>query len=303
MQLDVVIVTYRSEEHIGACLAALPAKANVIVVENASGDNAVAIAETAGAHVICNDTNAGFGAAANRGAAAGSAELILFLNPDAVVAEPDLESLVKALQADPGLAAVGPRLVNPYGAEQRAWYPFPSPAGRWARLVRLHRLGGEPTSGAERGFVVGACMLVRRVAFASLGGFDRRFWLYGEEADLCRRLWDAGWRVCLVATATAAHIGGASGSSAGSVIFEHRQRGTEHFIAKHHGPGALVVYRLRTLAGALIRLAIRRGDKADYRRAVVRRLTRRLCAHPFTVAPPGEDPTTIGSPENWFPAH
>ncbi|MDQ1499731.1 MAG: N-acetylglucosaminyl-diphospho-decaprenol L-rhamnosyltransferase, partial [Actinomycetota bacterium] len=86
MQLDIVIVTYRSAAHLAACLAPLPAEARVIVVENASGDDAPELAAAAGAHVIRNDANLGFGAAANQGAAVGSADLILFLNPDAVVA-------------------------------------------------------------------------------------------------------------------------------------------------------------------------------------------------------------------------
>ena len=43
--------------------------------------------------------------------------------------------------------------------------------------------------------MVGACFLVRRDAFEAVGGFDERFWLYGEEADLCRRMCDAGWSV------------------------------------------------------------------------------------------------------------
>jgi hypothetical protein len=89
----------------------------------------------------------------------------------------------------------------------------------------------------------------------------------------------------------ATHIGGASGVSIAGVTFEHFQRGAEHFIAKHHGPGALAVHRLGLLSGSLIRLpamAIRGDKNAAYRWAVARRLTRRLCTHPFTVASPSE---------------
>lgn len=286
MQPDIVIVTYRSAAHLAACLAPLPAEARVIVVENASGDDAPELAAAAGAHVIRNDANLGFGAAANQGAAVGSADLILFLNPDAVVARTDLELLVKTLEADPGLAAVGPRLVYPDGTEQQPWWPFPSAAGTWAEAFGVHRLRRSAPRGDEPGFVVGACLLVRRAAFTAAGGFDRRFWLYGEEADLCRRFWDADWRVQLVPEATATHIGGASGASIAGLTFEHFQRGGEHFIAKHHGPGALVVHRLGLLSGSLLRLpamAIRRNKNAGYRWAVVRRLTRRLLTHPLTV--------------------
>ena len=69
MQLDIVIVTYRSARHLPACLAPLPFEARVVVVENASGDDAPDLAAATGADVIRNDVNAGFGAAANQGAA------------------------------------------------------------------------------------------------------------------------------------------------------------------------------------------------------------------------------------------
>jgi len=289
VQLDIVIVTYRSARHLPACLAPLPFEARVVVVENASGDDAPDLAAATGADVIRNDVNAGFGAAANQGAATGDADLILFLNPDAVILPSDLELLVKALDADPGLAAVGPRLVSPEGAEQQPWWPFPSPARTWAEAFGLHRLRPKGPGGDQEGFVVGACLLVRRVAFDALGGFDPRFWLYGEEADLCRRLWDAGWRVRLVSEAAATHIGGASGDSIAGVTFEHFQRGTEHFIAKHHGRVALVSHRIGLLTGSALRLpalAARRDGRARYRWAVVRRLIRRLGTHPTTVVTP-----------------
>jgi len=277
MHLDIVIVTYRSAAHLEACLTALPAEARVVVVDNASPDQGPDIAEAAGAQVIRNRLNCGFGAAANQGAAVGSAEFILFLNPDAVVEGSDLELLINALETDQRMAVVGPRLAYPDGREQPAWWPFPSPLGTMS-------------SSRAPGFVIGACMLVRRSAFESVGGFDPRFWLYGEETDLCYRLWEAGWRVRLVPEAVATHVGGASGVSTLSMTFEHRQRGPEHFIAKHYGSRALAIYRLRMLSGSVMRvpvLALRRDRKAAaYRWAVARRLARRLVTQPFTVAPP-----------------
>jgi GT2 family glycosyltransferase len=289
VQPDIVIVTYRSAAHLPACLAALPPRAPVFVVENNSGDEAADLAAAAGGRVIRNGFNAGFGAAANQGAAIGDGELILFLNPDAVILPADLELLVKALDADPRLAAVGPRLVYPDGSEQTPWWPFSSPAGTWREALGLHRVGRRPCAGEDEGFIVGACLLVRRAAFEALGGFDSRFWLYGEEADLCRRLWNAGWRVGLVPEAAANHIGGASGVSIAGVTFEHFHRGTEHFIAKHHGRSALVSHRLGLLTGSLLRLpalAARRDAKAGYRWAVIRRLIRCLATHPSAVVSP-----------------
>src|SRR5207302_11031231 len=134
--------------------------------------------------VVRNTENRGFAAAANQGAALGDSGLILFLNPDAVLEHSDLDVLVRALD-DPNVGAAGPRLVHPDGSEQTPWWPFPSPTLAWREAFGLERL--RPRRVRVDGsvdFVVGACLLVRRSAFDQLGGFDERFWLYGEEADL-----------------------------------------------------------------------------------------------------------------------
>jgi GT2 family glycosyltransferase len=287
VRLDVVIVAYRSAEHLPACLAPLPDDAHVVVVDNASGDDSPDLAEAAGVEVVRNPTNRGFAVAANQGAAAGSAEAVLFLNPDAVVQRDDLSRLLAALEADPTLAAVGPRLVSPAGHEQRAWWPFPSPLGTWIEALGLHRLR-RPVGSEAQGFVVGACLLVRRHAYEAVGGFDERFWLYGEEADLCRRLWDKGWKVRLVPEAVATHVGGASGTTVSGVAFEHFQRGAELFTAKHHGGWGLASHRVGLLVGSLLRLpflVVMRRRSAGRRAAMVSRLVRRLATHPFEVTP------------------
>jgi hypothetical protein len=136
--------------------------------------------------------------------------------------------------------------------------------------------------------VVGACLLVRRSAFERLGGFDERFWLYGEEADLCLRLADAGLRVVHVPEAHALHVGAASSDALGPTAFEHFHRGGELFVRKHHGPRGLALHRAGLLVGSLLRLpalALRRGDeRLHVRRAVVVRLVRELSRRPTEVA-------------------
>ncbi|MBW3556573.1 MAG: glycosyltransferase family 2 protein, partial [Actinobacteria bacterium] len=273
-------------EHLPACLAPLPDNANVVVVDNASGDEAPDLAERAGATVVRNPTNRGFAAAANQGARMGSGDALLFLNPDAVVDRADLSTLLATLAGDPALGAVGPRLVSPHGHEQRAWWPFPSPLATWAEALGLHRLWHGAGKEAP-GFLVGACLLARRAAVEEVGGFDERFWLYGEDADLCRRLWNAGWSVRLVPDATALHIGGASGESVSDMTFEHFQRGAEHFIQKHHGAAGLVLHRLGLLVGSVLRLPVlllRPDDpRGDRRWRMIRRDLHHLLTRPTRV--------------------
>jgi GT2 family glycosyltransferase len=62
-------------------------------------------------------------------------------------------------------------------------------------------------------WVSGACMLIRRQAFEQVGGFDENYWMYWEDADICRRLKDRGWDAILCPDAQAQHSTGSSGRS------------------------------------------------------------------------------------------
>ena len=278
---DVVVVTYESAVDLPACLQSLPGWVRVIVVDNASKDESATIAERFGATVVRNATNRGFAAAVNQGVALGDGELVLLLNPDAVVDEANLNLLVEALKED-GVGIVGPRLIMPDGSEQRPFWPFPSPRGQWRTALapspRVRREGP--------GFVVGACLLTTRMLWDKLGGLDESFWLYGEEADFCRRVYDLGYHVRLVETATVDHIGGVSGKALGEVTFEHFVRGSERFVFKHHGPAGLVSYRLGAVVRHGLRSIVRRGPSGEVDRANLRRSAHALRHHPTLVHVP-----------------
>lgn len=176
--VDVVIVAYRSADHLRECIASVPAGHRVIVIDNASGDGSAGIAEQAGCVVIRNDDNAGFGRAVNRAVReCVTAEHILLLNPDARLEHGCLDALLSAMD-DPNVAVAGPRLHTAAGHEQRPWWPFPSARLAWKESVGLHRLRKPNYArSADVPFVVGACFLVRTGDFKAVGGFDERYWL------------------------------------------------------------------------------------------------------------------------------
>ena len=101
-------------------------------------------------------------------------------------------------------------------------------------------------------FLVGACMLMRAGAVAEVGGFDERFWLYGEEADLQRRLAARGWTAVFTPTALATHVGGAS-SEDSLPRLRHFYAGQRMFLRKHGGFLAWPIARLALLVGSLLR--------------------------------------------------
>jgi glycosyltransferase involved in cell wall biosynthesis len=289
VDVDVVIVAHQSADHIEEAVGDLPAIAHVVVVDNASTDLSSWFAERAGATVTVNDVNAGFAAAANQGARLGAADAILFLNPDASIAPAEVKALARLLDRDPQVAVVSPRVHHLDGSDQRVLWPFPSSAGAWREALALHRLRGESP---RKGFVTGTCFMVRRSAFEDLGGFDARYWLYGEETDLCRRAIDAGWRVEVMPGAAATHAGAASRRTAPDLVDEHFARGTERYIADREGALGLVSYRIANVVGAAIRVLV---PGSDERRAGARRRLARY-VHTLTIHParvPLESPATV----------
>ncbi|MFM8303853.1 MAG: glycosyltransferase [Actinomycetota bacterium] len=285
---DVVIVTHESANEIVQAIGTLPQVTSVLVVDNASRDDSATLAAASGALVVTNVVNEGFAAAANQGARLGHADSILFLNPDAVISTETLDRLVKELEADPGVAVVSPQLRGLDGRAQRVEWPFPSVWGAWREAVGLHRVW--PPSDHST-FVIGACFLVRRSVFEELGGFDTRYWLYGEETDLCRRAIDAGWRVAIAPDEWATHVGGVSRGTAPRLAAEHFERGGERFVADRGGAAGLIAYRVANVFGAVIR-SVLPGDRArrDVHRARLARTLRVLATTPMAV--PLDSPAT-----------
>jgi GT2 family glycosyltransferase len=236
MKADVVVVAYRSEDEIADCLAAVlddPLVASVTVVDNGDGRSA-AMAEALGAVAVHAPDNPGFGAAVNRAAARGTAEAILVLNPDARLAPIAVADGLVRLERHPMVAAVQGAIVNrATGKEERA-------AGRELGLVHLmgralglkamlrfrpvralaRRVPGladhverRPDTDTAVESLAATAIVLRRSAFTEVGGFDERYFLYGEDLDLCRRLRDAGWALLAVPDTWAEHTSGGSAAT------------------------------------------------------------------------------------------
>ena len=211
VRLAVIVVCHDSAQEIAGTLAALGDQLGpddeLVVVDNASGDATSAVARRAApeATVIETGANLGFAGGANAGAAASSAPLLLFLNPDAVPAPGCLDALRACAAARPDWGAwqalvtmADGRVVNTAGNEVHflgfGW------AGRCGEPVQAVGDRPEPV-----GFASGAALVVRREAWDAVGGFDERYFMYGEDLDLSLRLRLAGWGVGLEPRAMVAH--------------------------------------------------------------------------------------------------
>jgi GT2 family glycosyltransferase len=284
-RVSAVIVHYKTlRETVAAAraLADTAPEAQVVVVDNASGDSIHRIlsAEAPAARVLTEKENRGYGAACNRGARETSRPFVLLLNSDTFVQPGAVNVLVGALDRDPHAAAVGPLLTNPDGTLQPSILRLPTLWRIFCESSGLAFLAGgrgpfrghsatreDHSTAREVESVKGAAMLVRRSAFDQVGGFDEAFFLYAEESDLATRLRRHGWRILFEPSARVVHRGGASG---GDALFGQLHEGLTRYVARHQGPTAARLARFVLKAGAAARYAISLltpGERGRVRRA------------------------------------
>ena len=241
-------MSYRTPAEVAAAVASLHAQNHppdeIVVVDNgaADGDPLPELAELEGVVIKRPEANIGYGAGCNVGAGAVSGEDLLMLNADVVLTAGATAGLTERLHSDRRIAVVGPRIFA-HGEVQLSARAFPSLRtglfGRRSLLTRiLVRAQRYPTElrPARRGsgrvdWVSGACMLVRRSAFEAVNGFDEGYWMYWEDADLCRRLGNDGWQVHFEPAVVVHHATGASGVSARTIRAFHES--AARFAARH----------------------------------------------------------------------
>lgn len=303
--VSALVVNYNSGDWLRLCLESLQAIAEAwrrddpakpgfaagleaVVVDNASSDGSLATVrefEAAGApglpfRLVEPGRNIGFGAACNLAAAKSAGRHLLFLNPDAWIDEESLRRLVEAQESEDRLAVAAPCLSYPDGSPQFVWAPpvgvlgeavqrfrnrFEDAVWNHGRLPRLLR----PLVGA--GWYTAACLLVRRSAFDDIGGFDERFFLYFEDADMCLRFRRAGFRLRQVTGAQAWHVRGA-------VTGTDRERRLTPAAERFYRASQLRYYGLhrprweRAYLRRRLRRKFRRVEDEEQRRALLRLL-------------------------------
>jgi GT2 family glycosyltransferase len=251
---SVVIVNYRTEAPLEACLRSLPPSESreVIVVDNSQTLRRDGFpARFPGVIFMESPENVGFAAASNRGLAEARGRHLLLLNPDTLVHGDAIEALEAALDRDPRVGAVGPRLLNDDGSLQYSCRRFPSYLtiffGRYSLFTKL--LPGNPISRrylyldwahdtvAEVDWVSGACLMVRREVLEKIGPLDPGYFLFVEDMDWCRRIRDAGYSVLYTPEATVTHRVGASRARLPPRVVFARHRGMLRYVHKHfHSP-------------------------------------------------------------------
>jgi GT2 family glycosyltransferase len=246
-ELSVSIVNTNSRELLLACLASLAGgDAEIVVLDNASEDgSADAVRERfPEVRVIAQELRAGFGANHNTVIRATTGRYVYVLNEDTTSADWGLDRLVAYLDANPRVAAVGPKLVYADGRRQASAWRFPTPLVTALGLVTLGKLGVTQSQGDSPrpvDWVTGAALVLRRAALEQVGLFDEDFFLYSEEVDLQLRLRRAGWEVRYFPEVTVVHHESQFSAEVPERRINEMWRSRHRYWRKHHsGPAARV---------------------------------------------------------------
>ncbi|MBN1758818.1 MAG: glycosyltransferase [Chitinispirillaceae bacterium] len=214
--ISIIIVNYRVPEHLREALrsigqAEMSDRTEVIIVDNASGDNSQSLitSEFPDIRWIQLKHNIGFGKACNVGARNAQGKYLLLLNPDTMIARNTLSIAFRFMEAHPEIGLLGPKILNPDGSLQASCKRgFPTPSVTFYHFTGLSRFFPnskrfgqynltymDPNTSAPVDAVSGSFMLMPRALFLKIGGFDERFFLYGEDLDLCYRIKESGHAV------------------------------------------------------------------------------------------------------------
>jgi N-acetylglucosaminyl-diphospho-decaprenol L-rhamnosyltransferase len=302
--LSVIIVAYKSRDEIAACLRSLPreltraqrprGEVEVVVVDNSAGgpESVAEILRTQFPWVtyVGAERNLGFGRANNLGYARTRGEYVLFLNPDTVCNEAALTQCVARLEEDVEIGLISPRLVTADGTMDLAcrrsiptlWDGFCRASGLAGAFPRSPLFAGYNLTflpegeSYDVGAINGAFMMGARWLFAEKvaeGGqvFDERFFMYGDDLDLCIRVNEAGFRVVYDGSVQIIHLKGMSVAKDFDVmsraIFDaNREVYLKHFVPQGKWSAGLVRVKYAVAFGLWKAVALARAKLRGHRR-------------------------------------
>jgi O-antigen biosynthesis protein len=237
-ELSVIMVVHNNIALTLQTLASLrsshPRPIELILVDSGSTDETRHLAQyLSGACLLQFDSNIGFVRGCNAGLAIASADAVLYINNDVELAEGAISAAMRRLQSDASIGAVGAKVIRTHGLLQEAGGII------WRDGWTVGYQRGQSPLSPEVNFVrdVAFCsavfLLVRTSVLKELGGFDHAFApAYFEDADLCMRIQEAGYRIVYDPAITVYHLEYGS-LPAASEAHQRIQEAHPVFVRKH----------------------------------------------------------------------
>ena len=286
--VSIVIVSWNTRDILLDCLQSIEDETSVshevIVVDNASHDGTVEAVRSAfpSTKLIANEDNRGFAAANNQGAEIATGEFLLLLNPDTVVLDHAIDRCVERMRTwrEERIGILGCQVWETPEVLQRTSLAFPGPQSIIKGYFRLDTLlpflplikdteysRWDRKSDRDVQVITGVFMFMPRELIEEDGLFDEQFFVYGEEADLCYRIWQRGLACRFWTGARIIHLDGGAKSTAQIRPTMHVQLldSNLRFIRKNRGRIAWVVSWIALVAAMAPRAAYA-GLLATFRR-------------------------------------
>jgi GT2 family glycosyltransferase len=226
MDLSIIILNYKTCGLLKECLKGIKLVKpkldfEIIVVDNGSKDGTPEMIAECFPEVRFIETgqNLGYAKGNNVGIRAAKGRYIMIINPDIILFEGVVEKLVEFMDSHPDVGIVGPKLLNPDKTLQFSCYKFHS---FWIPLYRRTPLGKLPwvrkaideflmkdwdhNSVREVDWLLGGCLLIRSSALWDVGLLDERYFAYFDDVDLCRMMWNKGWKVVYYPLVSVVHF-------------------------------------------------------------------------------------------------
>ena len=264
IELTFITVNYRTPDLVDRLISSirqfppvLPYE--IIAVDNSSGDNSMELIHSRhpDAKLVALSKNIGFGGGNNAGAKVAAGRILVLINSDCEIQRESFADAVKFMDQNPDVGIVGLKVFTPSGELEQSARGFPDPStglfGRSTFLGKLAQKSGrmgkaglakknllvdpDKTEPYDVDWVAGTIMLIRRECWDAVKGFDEGFFMYWEDADLCYRAREAGFRTVYFPGSSVIHRPGSSASKDPAPAIRYFHQSAYRYVTKHISPG------------------------------------------------------------------
>lgn len=250
-KVSIITLTYNSSRYIEDLLKGINElrgkDSEVIVADNASGDDTLKLVKKFGKNIAIVETegNVGFSKGNNAAAARATGEYLLFLNPDTKFESGSLSDMVAIIENNIGVGIVGGKMMSVDGRPEKSAGKFFTLFSSILIATGLDERFGvrvSPNKTTRVDFVSGGFMLIKSSLFERLRGFDENFFMYIEDMEICFRAKLAGYETYFFPGIVITHIG--QGSSNRGFAIKNIYKGILYFHKKHGTPFSYFVVSL-----------------------------------------------------------
>ncbi len=278
IDISVIIVTWNSEAEILACVNSVIAASKeltteLIIIDNNSADNSFTIANKINyfkLQTIKNPENRGYTKAVNQGIGLAKGKYVLLLNPDTVLAESSIKIMYDFLETNIEYGTCAPLMKNPDGTIQYSvrnfptyWrmftefsllsYIFPKTKlfGSWKAKYMNYSIAQDIQQPMAAAFMIRSSLLI------DIGNMDERFSMFFNDVDLCRKIYDSGFKIRLLPSSIVTHEHGASIKKDRARMIKIWNEDCTKYFEKHFGKGLLLIWlKINLKISGIIRIFI-----------------------------------------------